>query len=380
MSADHLNCHEVQVVTRHIVKWRHATDVPPWWQPLYEEAANASIFLSGDWIRTWLEVYGGDFDGYWIHWRHDGQVVGGCLLVARVIWLKFVPLRTLFINATGDACERTPTAEYNDILCLTGYESAISTDFADSIAELGWHRLMVSGYQDGLLSRLTGRFSAENLESRSSPAAFVNLSAMSGESYEQTLTGKVGSHIRRNRRLYEKTFGEMQVSEAKSLDDAMSCFGQLAELHNARWLGKGHTGSFSSAAVVEFHRRLIARLWPTNQVSMIRVGRDEQVFGCLYNYIYRGKVLVFQTGFRYDDNANLSPGLLTHALAIEYYRRQGMSEYDLLAGDALYKRSLAKDRRILQWTVIYRNSLLTRVYLFARKLRDLLVGKGKSDA
>lgn len=380
MSADQISCREAISVTRHLDRWRHATDVPSWWGPLWEAASDSSIFLSEDWLRSWLEVYGRDFDGYWVHWRHGGAVVGGCLLVSRVVWLKFIPLRTFFVNATGDARERTPTAEYNDILCLAGFESEVSEDLANLTMELRWHRLMVSGYQDGLLSGLVDRFPARSVESRSSPAAFVDLATIADQPYEQTLTGKVGSHIRRNRRLYEKRFGELAITEATTLDEAMDYFSRLSELHNNRWRKRGHAGSFSSAAVVEFHRRLIARLWPTKQVSMVRVGCDRHAFGYLYNYVLQGKVLVFQTGFRYDEDSSLSPGLLTHTLAIEHYRRQGMREYDLLAGDALYKRSLAKDKRDLKWTIVYRDRLLVRSYLFARKLRDALSGKQKSDA
>ena len=94
--------------------------VPPWWDGLHRSADNASVFLSAAWIGTWLEVYGGDFQGQWVHWREGESVVGGCLLVTRVVRRRLVPLRALFLNATGEATDRTPLAEFNAILCLPG--------------------------------------------------------------------------------------------------------------------------------------------------------------------------------------------------------------------------------------------------------------------
>jgi CelD/BcsL family acetyltransferase involved in cellulose biosynthesis len=58
---------------------------------------------------------------------------------------------------------------------------------------------------------------------------------------------------------------------------------------------------------------------------------------------------------------------VTHELAIDHYRRAGEREYDFLAGDARYKRTLAKSFRTLHWTVVYRNAAWIRL-LFA--LRD----------
>ena len=54
--------------------------VPSWWEPLFRSSDNASIFSSTIWMQTWLDVYGDAYKGQWVHWQHDGRVVGGCLL------------------------------------------------------------------------------------------------------------------------------------------------------------------------------------------------------------------------------------------------------------------------------------------------------------
>jgi CelD/BcsL family acetyltransferase involved in cellulose biosynthesis len=146
----------------------------------------------------------------------------------------------------------------------------------------------------------------------------------------------------------------------------MQYFREMAILHNARWKSKGQDGSFSSPAVVDFHQRLIKRLWPGQTVDLVCVRGTRSIIGYLYNFIAQGKVYFFQSGFTYQDNSKLSPGLLTHSISIEHYRQRGFREYDMLAGDARYKRALAKDSRTLHWTVVYRDRIWIRAALWLR--------------
>lgn len=361
------------VIRAAVCPWASKTVLPDWWGPLFHSSANQSVFLSESWMRSWLEVYAADFKGWWVRWSHDGTTVAGCLLLSRVVWKQFIPLRSLYLNATGEAVARTPLAEFNDILCLSGYEEIVANDFAAMLNTMRWDRILFSGHEDhALTSRVTPALAASAVEVDSRPAWFVDIGALPPVTFETSLTGKVGSHIRRNTRLFEKEFGELKCASATSLDQAMQYFRDLAVLHNARWQAKGLDGSFSSTSVVDFHERLIRRLWQHQAVDMICVSGGSEVIGHLYNFTSNGKVYVFQTGFAYGSDTRLSPGLLTHSLAIEQYRQRGFLEYDLLAGDASYKRALAKSYRTLHWTVVYRDSRWMRCILWLRALKARL--------
>ena len=85
-------------------------------------------------------------------------------------------------------------------------------------------------------------------------------------------------------------------------------------------------------------------------------------------WLFQGKVFFFQSGFDYELDPARSPGMLTHALAIEHYRGRAMQEYDFLAGDARYKRSLANRCRDLHWAVLYKDQLWARAFLFGRRV------------
>jgi CelD/BcsL family acetyltransferase involved in cellulose biosynthesis len=341
--------------------------IPQWWEPLSRSSCNGSVFLSSAWMQSWLEVYGNDFQGQWIRWEHERETVGGCLLVSRIVWKRCIPMRSLYLNATGEVIERAPLAEFNDILHVPGYGEAIAADFARLVQTMAWDRLLLSGYEErGVLDRLIPLLPAAEVHHEPRAAPYVDIAALPEKEFMATLTGKAGNHIRRNFRLHEEEHGELSVTTASSLEQAMQYFREMAILHNARWKSKGQDGSFSSPAVVDFHQRLIKRLWPGQTVDLVCVRGTRSIIGYLYNFIAQGKVYFFQSGFTYQDNSKLSPGLLTHSISIEHYRQRGFREYDMLAGDARYKRALAKDSRTLHWTVVYRDRIWIRAALWLR--------------
>ena len=357
-------------------------EVPPWWEDLYAAARNSCTFLSPAWLQTWIEIYGSDFQAWWVQWLHGDDTVGGCLLARQCVYKSIFPLRTLFLNGGGTAASRTPSIEYNDILHVEGSQDAITTDLARLLRRLRWDRFQIAGHADeSIVRQLASRLPVAAVDTELKPARFVDLRTRGAVPYEDTLTGKIGNHIRRNRRLFEEQAGTMAITVARSLEQALEYFAELCRLSNKRWEGAAKPGTFTSPTIVEFHRRLIARLWPRGAVDLVRVGNERAVVGFLYNLVHKRKVDVFQTGFTYQWDSRLSPGMLTHALAIEHYRQRGFEEYDLLAGDSLYKRSLAKGERPLYWTTLYSRrpypsalvamrGLKRRVDAMAARLRD----------
>jgi CelD/BcsL family acetyltransferase involved in cellulose biosynthesis len=55
------------------------------------------------------------------------------------------------------------------------------------------------------------------------------------------------------------------------------------------------------------------------------------------------------------------PGYVTHALAIVRNKQKGMHVYDLMHGDALYKRMLCNRTETLHWLVLQRRRLKFRL-------------------
>ena len=51
------------------------------------------------------------------------------------------------------------------------------------------------------------------------------------------------------------------------------------------------------------------------------------------------------------------PGYIVHAMAIVHNRDKGMSVYDLMHGDSLYKQVLCDRQERLRWVVVQRKRL-----------------------
>ncbi len=357
-------------VRRHLAPLRPGSPVPAWWDPLHTASGSDSLFLSAAWLQTWVDLYGADFQGTWVHWEEDGRVVAGCLLVERVVWVRNIPFRSLYLNATGHAIEPTPLAEFNDVLHLPGHDQAFVADLAGLLQERAWGRLVLCGHErHGAADRLPALLTGAHTERFCKAAPYVDLAALDDRPFTETLTGKAGTQVRRNRREFDARLGEITVRRAADLAEALAFFDQMRDLHLARWNRLEKATSLSTPAVVAFHRRLIEALFAGGQAEMLRVGSAAQPIGFLYNFVVRGKVSMFQSGFAYEPSSKWSPGLLTHALAIEHYRARGLREYDFLSGDAQYKRTLSNGVRELSWTTVYRDTAWMRLLLRARRLR-----------
>jgi hypothetical protein len=356
---------------RRIAPFLSDGSLPDWWAPLFEASGSDSVFLSPAWMATWIAVYGADFNGSWVRWEADDRVVAGCLLVERVIKVKGVPFRSQFLNATGQAEAPTPLAEFNDVLHLPGHGDGVAADFVHLLQERSWGRLLLSGHErDGVVGRALAQVGGTQTEQRCQPSPFVDLLALGDCPFESTVTGKSGTHLRRNRRDYEAELGDIGVRRAADLDEALRFFDEMRELHLARWTDLDQSTSLAADAVVDFHRRVIRALLPGGGVDLLRIGNAERPVGFLYNFVVHGKVSMFQSGFHYEPSSRRSPGLLTHALAIEHYRQRGLREYDFLCGDAQYKRTLCNGVRELMWTTVYRDRPWIRMLLAARRLHQ----------
>jgi CelD/BcsL family acetyltransferase involved in cellulose biosynthesis len=210
------------------------------------------------------------------------------------------------------------------------------------------------------------------------PASYVDLIALARVGLESTLSANTRAQIRRSARRYEEQLGQLQMHRAKDVDEALVLLDELAILLNARRRAKGEQGSFESPAVMQFHRQLIAKLHASREVDLLRLDAGTTPVGYLYNFLQRGKVYFFQSGFRYETDAKMKPGLLTHVAAIQKYCAEGLLEYDFLAGDSQYKRSLSKEARNLHWTVVFRDGPRMKAMLALRgmvqRLRTLKRG------
>jgi len=162
-----------------------------------------------------------------------------------------------------------------------------------------------------------------------------------GRPYLDGLSANTRQQLRRAMRGYEAR-GPLRLTVAATAAEALAWFERLATLHQATWTGRGREGAFAYPFFARFHRALIERHHAAGLVELAKVTAGEGEVGYLYNFLWRGRVLSYQSGFAYEADARLKPGLVSHALCIERHLAAGAAAYDFLAGDARYKTSLGR--------------------------------------
>jgi CelD/BcsL family acetyltransferase involved in cellulose biosynthesis len=344
----------------------------PVWSAL-EERSEAPFFLSWNWIATWLEATGAY--PHVVTARRDGAVVALALVQeSRRRRFGVIPTRVASLHETGDAGMDSIYIEYNGALRARGESEAVFGAMLQALTAKtrSWDELRLSA----VTARAAESAAATGwiVEQRAASRCFaVDLAALraAGGAYVDSLGANTRQQLRRTRRLYEAR-GPLVLAAAQSLAEAKAFLAELKALHQHAWRRRGQAGAFATPFFEHFHDRLLERLWPQGRVELLKIAAGTRVIGYLYNFIHRGSVLNYQSGFAAGDDNKLKPGLLSHALCVERHLAGTATRYDLMAGEARYKQNLAAPHDSLVWLTLRRPTVLARAEQAARRLKRAL--------
>jgi len=151
--------------------------------------------------------------------------------------------------------------------------------------------------------------------------------------------------------------------QAGSGQGAKDFLNALRALHAQKWEERGEESAFVNSKVAEqFHDLVINEAFDRGEIQLLRILVGDTELGYLYNFVHRGRVVFYQSGFRTGllDKQD-RPGLVCHALAIEHNAQTGQHIYDFTAGDYRYKSSLATGREPQGTHVFQRDGVLPRL-------------------
>lgn len=333
-----------------------------------------SFFNSWSWIGCWLDCLPRDIRPLVLRVEEEGQLVALGLLTPRKVRRHgVVRSRALFLHEAGEPSLNALRIEHNGFLLQRGREATIARAIVQFLDEdRAWDELFLGGVaaDNAILTAAEATATSAKLvvESRE-PSLYVDLARLcdDGSDYLDRLSGNTRSQIRRSIREYEAR-GPLTITAAATTDEALAYLAELAKLHQQLWTSRGEPGAFSGEFFDRFHQTLVRRSFHTGGIQLLRVAAGETTVGYLYSFVADGYVSFYQSGFAYEENPKLKPGLVSHTLAIGLNRRLGHTTYDFLASDAQYKRSLATDSRDMLWAVLQRARLQ---FELERKLKSL---------
>lgn len=339
------------------------------WRAL-EAQADCSFFQSWTWIGCLAEERFPD--PVLLEASQGGEIVALALFNRR----RFLR-ETLLLSETGDAIHDGPFIEYNNVLIARRASPALLAAclLAARRQPVGtvrpWllRRLVLSGVEDATLD--AARAAGPVAIRRSVQAPSVDLARLraTGGDFLDGLSANTRYQLRRSERTYAE-LGELAVHGAATAAEAHCWLDELATLHQATWTARGQPGAFAHPFFARFHHALIDRGMPRGEIDLLRVTAGALVVGLLYNFRFRGRALAYQGGFDYAGaGRHQKPGLTCHHQAIRFAAAAGLDQYDLLAGEGRYKRSLAGDATRLHWLEIGTGSRVDR--LARRAVRSL---------
>lgn len=312
------------------------------WRAL-ETQVRGPFFLSWTWMGAWVDSL--DHPPLLLAITDsDGKDRALGLFIQTTERRRGLRVRQIRLHDTGITARDAITVEYNTLLCDPGIEAACWHAALRSLrAWRGWDELIVSGATETSARILEGLGLSLHRRAETT-SAYVDLDALhaqgigDAEGYIATLGKNTRQQIRRSMRLY----AERGPLVLEPLTDIERFFDELGPHHEAKWQAVGASGATANADYMAFHRHMIADALPRGEVELLRARAGDEAFGWLYNFVCRGQVLFYLSGFRAESDNRLKPGLVTHALAVERHLKAGAAVYDFMGGTNRYKTSLGQ--------------------------------------
>jgi hypothetical protein len=344
------------------------------WSSLSAESTSG-FYLSWPWIRAWLSCLPAHITPRLLTIRTDDRIVGLAVLTkSQVRRHLFFTSRTWALHTTAIPDLDCVFIEHNGLLSHDADKTDAWRAWASAFADLhkDWDEIRLAGVSPQVLDvwRRGGYRLQEDMQLVS---RYVDLNEVrqSGVDYVSGLGKNTRARIRYTRRIFEDKYGPIQLTFPVDIDQALSFYEELKALHQQTWIDRGEKGSFANPFFDSFHQLLIRDGFATGCIQLLHVTAGSRTLGVLYNLVHGGEVNMYQSGFDYsviDAPNKQSPGLLTHALAIQYCLDRGYRRYDFLAGDNQYKRVLANRAEKMWWGRVQRNRLRFRLEDSARAL------------
>jgi CelD/BcsL family acetyltransferase involved in cellulose biosynthesis len=331
----------------------------PEWKALFEKA-NASPFLSWEWISAWHKWLGQEKLPRLLCAREGGLLVGLLPLGEEERRLKGTPARVRRISFLG---EQLGGSDYLDVLALPGYEQKCANVLFGHVAE---HVKFDILELDGLpcdspsVPWLAWRFGSDaNFKYRLEPR-YVCPQVRLDKPWEELLqdSGRASYFSRNLRRLRKLPhFNHRVITDP---DQAEEAFERFLALHELSWAGRGGSSATGLQSLRDFHRDVVVRLAHAGRLRFEEIWIDGACRASLYG-IGRGERYCFYLSGYDPAWSKYSLGGAVIGLSIAGAVERGVKFYDLLRGAESYKFDWANETRATFAVQVASDSLPARL-------------------
>jgi hypothetical protein len=340
------------------------------WNALVHSMEMPNVFLTWEWVTTWIELFGSSYDVLILLGYEDNKLVCVMPLTRKLMRLEDGFLKQQVVTFCGSLelypdhldliCDKgTPQAEINNYLyefIQFIYNDSCDVLYLPYLAELGYLSRWINEH------RLTHRIIEYN--------GIISPYILFGEnisSYFQTMGKKKRYNIKREAKiLFEQKNVEMKCLESE--DDIKRGLEDLYRLHSARSQARGIESTFSSDRIMNYHLELAKKTASMDWVRIFQLKENSNIIASAYGFLFNDRFNYYQTGF--DPGwSSYSPGNVLIYSMIEYLSGKGCREFDFLGGTDAYKLYWTKESRLMKTYLIFNQSLTSRLEYFLQKAR-----------
>lgn len=318
------------------------------WRRL-EARADINFYLSWAWIGTWVAEAG--LPDHVLVGRVGGEIVSLGLLRRGVQRRHgFVRSRTIYLHETGDEKKDVIVIEYNGFLTDRRFGRLEPQGIAYLRSIGGFDEIRLGGVADDGYEAIRAAGYKTYVQALKR-TAFVDLQTIreSGGDYLATVSSNTRYQIRRTLKIYESR-GPLSVEPARDVGQALRFFNEMGLLHEKAWQQRGEAGgAWRFPFLVAFHRRLMETSFPEGGIEIVRISCGGTPVGYVHCLVRDGWYGSYLSGFAYEADNKVKPGLLSFYLYIEEKLKSGGKVLDFLAGDHRYKMSLGQPGPDMYW-------------------------------
>ncbi len=343
------------------------------WSALYQSTEYRSFYQSPAWMKAWLESVGGETALHVIEASESGKTLMMGVVGTGPRRPALFGLKEIRLHETGDPALDDIYVEYNDFLAAPEAGPQLRLKMLGALAEtFGEADAIVFRNARAPLADAIREWAALNgwdcVSLSMQPVYVIDLRAMREAvgTFLDSLSGSFKTKLRRAMDGYEKR-GALACRIATIDAEREGAWDKLVALHQASWRARGKPGVFANEKFVAFHRRL-QRETP-EAVHLIEVICGDETIGVVYNFVQENRILNYQSGFKLEEDNKLTPGFVCHALACQHYLDEGFDAYDLLAGEADYKKRLGVEAEVLTSLALERPSFRNQCRKAVKDLR-----------
>ena len=308
-----------------------------------EDHSHSIFFLSHHWMKCWLEAV--KTKPYVFVARNEDNPIAIGFLQTTPPAFPFISPPITRLNQTGNREENTIYIEMNGLLCHSDYPDL-------QLQCWQWVREQAPNFQLERLS--TNAYDAmkesfPNLAiTKIDIAPFLNFQKLAQNNIPvlDSFSKNTRQQIRRAIKIYAAK-SPIEIQRPENSEHANEYLDRLILFHQKTWQRRGEKGAFDSSFFTHFHKSLIKKSFQHGIIDLVKFSTQDLEIGYLYNFIYKNRCYSYQSGFNYSTDNRLKSGLLCHALIAEDYLGKGFDQYNFLAGDSRYKRSLSNDEEPL---------------------------------